>query len=223
MRAIMPDAPWLLDLFCCAGGASFGYRRAGFNVVGVDIKPQPHYPFTFVRANALDVLDELIANGSLWRDFRAIHASPPCQRYSKTQRIRSNEHPDLIGPTRERLSQQALPWVIENVEDARDELRSPVRLCGAMFSELRVYRHRLFESSVALTVPDEPKHTSKQAKMGRPPAPDEFIHVVGNFAGVDEARQAMGIGWANRDELKEAIPPAFSEYIGHQIMKEVTR
>lgn len=212
-----PGAPWVLDLFCCAGGAGVGYWQAGFNVIGVDIAPQPRYPFTFVQADALDVLRGQIAGLGI-RQFAVIHASPPCQLFSNTQRIRGNEHPDLIGPTRDLLVPLGIPYVIENVMGAKDELIDPVMLCGAMFPELRVYRHRLFESSVELSTPAHPAHTHKQTKMGRTPVSGEFIHVVGNFSGVEYAKQAMGIDWMGRDELREAIPPAFTKYIGLQLL-----
>lgn len=215
-----PDAPWLLDLYCGAGGAGVGYWRAGFNVVGVDIVKQPRYPFTFVQADALDVLRGQI---SLGFPFVAVHASPPCECYSKTQRIRDYDYPALIAPTRELLTPLGVPYVIENVGDARPELIDPLMLCGAMFPELRVYRHRLFESSLALTVPQHPKHTAKQTKMGRWPKPDEFIHVVGNFSGVEYARAAMDIPWMGRDELKEAIPPAYTEFLGRQLMSHIRK
>lgn len=214
-----PGAPWLLDLFCGAGGSAVGYWLAGFNVVGVDIAPQPRYPFTFVQADALDVLAGQIENLGVER-FAVVHASPPCQHYSNTQRIRSNAHPDLIGQVRRMLTPTGVPYVIENVMGARRQMVGPIMLCGSMFP-LRTYRHRLFESSMVLTPPRHPKHVFKQTKMGRAPRPGEFIHVVGNFSGVPAARRAMGIMWMTRDELKEAIPPAYTEYLGVQIRKEL--
>lgn len=217
---ILPGAPWILDAFCCAGGAGMGYYKAGFNVVGVDIMPQRHYPFTFIQADALVVLRKMIEGVTL-KTFAAVHASPPCQFYSNTQRIQQNSHPDLIAPTRELLDPLGVPYVIENVMGAKSELIEPVMLCGAMFPELRVYRHRLFESNVELTVPKHPKHVHKQRKMGRMPEPGDFVHVVGNFCGVDYAREAMGIQWMNRNEMSEAIPPAYSKYIGKQLMNHI--
>jgi DNA (cytosine-5)-methyltransferase 1 len=200
----------LLDLFCCAGGAAMGYHQAGFEVVGVDIQPQPRYPFEFIQADALDI-------PALWQ-FDAIHASPPCQAYSNAQRLRKNDHPDLIGPVRERLIESGVPYVIENVFGA--PLREPTTLCGGMFG-LKVYRHRLFETSFPIWAPHHPPHTAKQAKMGRPPKEGEFIQVVGNFSGVEYARAAMGIGWMTRDELREAIPPAFTQFIGKQLLAHI--
>jgi DNA (cytosine-5)-methyltransferase 1 len=195
-------SPKALDLFCCAGGASEGLRQAGFEVVGVDIKPQPRYPFTFIQADALTFPLE---------GFDFIWASPPCQAYTLAQRIRDNDHPDLIAPIRKRLKQLGVPWAIENVVGA--PLINPIELCGAMFG-LQVYRHRLFECSFLIDAPRHPDHVAPLRKMGRPVRPGEFMHVVGNFSGVAQARKAMGIDWMVRDELREAIPPAYAAYIG---------
>ena len=191
-----------------------GYARAGFEVVGVDIIPQPHYPFGFHQGDALEFLRE---HGHM---FDAIHASPPCQAYSETRKIQSNDHPELIPPTRMALQQIGLPWVIENVPGS--PLIDPVELCGAMFG-LRTYRHRLFETSFPVTIPPHPKHGAPQAKMGRPPREGEFIHVVGNFSGVEYAKTAMGIDWMNRNEMAQAIPPTYTEYIGCKLMEAVLK
>jgi DNA (cytosine-5)-methyltransferase 1 len=192
-----------LDLFCCAGGASMGLHRAGFEVVGVDIEPQPNYPFEFHQADALYYPLE---------GFDFVWASPPCQAYTKAQRIRKNGHPDLIDRVRDRLgSREGLLYCIENVEGA--PLRNAVLLCGAMFG-IRTYRHRLFEASFWLEPPEHPEHTAKLRKMGRRVQPGEYMHIVGNFSGAELAREIMGMPWATRDELREAIPPAYSEFIG---------
>lgn len=194
--------PRALDLFCCAGGASEGLRRAGFDVVGVDIDPQPHYPFEFHQADAMTFpLD----------GFDFIWASPPCQAYTLCQRIQNNEHPDLVAPTRERLKASGALWCIENVPGA--PLVDPIELCGMMFS-LKTYRHRLFECSYPIEQPAHPAHEARSAKMGRPIRSGEFIQVVGNFSNVAFAREAMDISWMPRDKLREAIPPAFAEYVG---------
>lgn len=208
--------PRLLDLFCCSGGAGTGYARAGFEVIGVDIAAQRHYPFEFYQDDALDYL----AKNS--DHFDAFHASPPCQAYTTAQRIRGRVHPDLIGPVRDAFTRISggRPWVIENVPGA--PLQDPVELCGSMFKGLRVYRHRLFESNIPLPVPAHPEHVAPIQKMGRPPAPGEFMHVVGNFSGVAQAREAMGIDWMTRDGLREAIPPAYTEHIGRTLLAVVT-
>lgn len=190
-----------------------GYHQAGFDVVGVDIAHQRRYPFEFIQADVLSLDPAFLAS------FDAIHASPPCQQYSGAQRIRKNDHPDLIAPVREMLIASGKPYVIENVPGA--PLRWPTMLCGGMFPGLRVYRHRLFETSWAIYAPRHPAHTAPQIKMGRPIRQGDFIHVVGNFSGVAYAREAMGIDWMSRDELREAIPPAFTKYIGYQLLRLV--
>lgn len=201
--------PRALDLFCCAGGASTGYHRAGFDVVGVDIQPQPHYPFEFHQADALTFpLD----------GFDFIAASPPCQAHTLCQRLQGNDHPELIGPIRERLRAAGVPYAIENVVGA--PLIDPIELCGAMFG-LRTYRHRLFECSFPVKAPLHPPHVARVRKMGRPVQDGEFMHVVGNFSGVKLAREVMGIDWMVRDELREAIPPAYSEFIGRAAIESL--
>lgn len=206
------SAPRLLDLFCCQGGASAGYAAAGFKVVGVDIDPQPRYPFPFWQRDAVEFLR---IHG---KRFDAIHASPPCQAFSNAQKIQKREHPDFITPVRELLEGIGKPYIIENVPGA--PLKSPVELCGAMF-ELETYRHRLFESNVTLAVPEHPEHVARTTKMGRAPKAGEFMHVVGNFSGVEKARGVMGMPWATRDGLREAIPPAYTEFLGYQLLAAV--
>ncbi|MFG2618043.1 SAM-dependent methyltransferase [Streptomyces sp. NPDC048507] len=178
---------------------------AGLEPVGVDRAPQPHYPFDFHQGDALGY-------AALYgRSFDLIHASPPCQRYTRAQKIRARDHPDLIAPTRELLVSLGVPYVIENVIGA--PLRDPVLLCGSMFG-LGTYRHRIFESSFPIQAPRHPSHTRPTAKMGRRPAPGQNMHVVGNFIGVDAGRLAMGMHWATREGLREAIPPAYTRHIG---------
>jgi DNA (cytosine-5)-methyltransferase 1 len=204
--------PLLLDLFCCQGGASAGYVAAGFDVVGVDLHPQPRYPYKFVQDDALAYLRR-----KGWK-YEAVHASPPCQAYTNAQKIMGNDHPDLLGPTRDALEVLGLPYVIENVPGA--PMVDPVELCGAMFG-LGTYRHRLFESNVALVQPVHPAHTARTTKMGRKPEAGEMMHVVGNFSGVEQARVAMGIDWMTRDGLRESIPPAYTEFVGGQLLAAV--
>lgn len=206
----------LLDVFCCQGGASAGYEAAGFEVTGVDLAPQPRYakrfPGRFVQADALEFIRE---HG---HEFDAIHASPPCQAYSLTQRIRGREHPDLIGPTRQALEATGRPWVIENVPDAAGELRSPVVLCGAAFG-LRTYRHRLFEAGGGLVLeqPGHAPHTEPTVKMGRPLKEGDFYHAVGNFSNVPYVRRDMGVEWMTRDGIRECIPPAYARWVGERL------
>lgn len=205
----------VLDLCCKEGGASAGYVRAGFEVVGVDIEDQPRYPFGFVLGDALAFLRTLILAGAA-RHFALIHASVPCQGYSKTQQLWDREHPDLIGPMRELLIESGRPWVMENVEGA--PLLNPVTLCGSMFG-LNTYRHRLFETGggFELTAPPHPEHVAKLAKMGRTPKDGEMYHAVGNFPGPQRVREEWGMPWASRRGLAEAIPPVFAEHIGAQV------
>lgn len=211
--------PKLLDLYCCQGGASVGYHRCGFDVTGVDIDPQPRYPFKFHQADAL----EFFANHA--NEYQAWHASPPCQAHTNAWKLQKNFHRDFIPDVRRMFTETnryrvrsgvpAVPWVIENVPGA--PLLNPVELCGPMFG-LRTYRHRLFESNLNLTVPEHPQHATATTKMGRVPRDGEFMHVVGNFSGVDKAREVMGMPWANRDGLREAIPPAYTSFIGEQLI-----
>lgn len=199
----------LLDLFCCEGGAGEGYRRAGFDVTGVDNQPQPKNPHRFILADAVAYLAE---HG---HEYDCVHASPPCQAFTKAQRLRHRLHPDYIAPVRELLLSLGKPYVIENVPGA--PLNNPVELCGTMFG-LRLYRHRLFETNWPLVAPAHPKHVAPQVKMGRPAAAAQMIQPVGNFSGVAEARSVMEMPWASRDGLREAIPPVYTEYVGTQLM-----
>lgn len=206
--------PKVLDLFCCQGGAGKGYADAGFDVTGVDLDPQPRYPYEFVQADALEAVRIYAPQ------FGFVHSSPPCQFDSDCQRIQGRDHADLIGPTRDALNATGLPWVIENVRGAVDKLRNPVMLCGAMFG-LKTYRHRYFETGGGFTfaAPEHPVHTAPQAKMGRPVRAGEFGQYIGNFSGVEAARQDLGVPWMNRDGIRECIPPVYAEYIGNEFRK----
>lgn len=206
--------PRLLDLFCGAGGAAVGYHRAGFEVVGVDINPQPHYPFEFHQADAMTYPLE---------GFDVIHASPPCQHYSACRAIYScagKEYPDLVAPVRDRLIATGKPFVIENVEGA--PLKNYMMLCGSMFEGLRVYRHRLFECNPFLVFPPAtcshhhklPKQFGEYHSLRE----DNFITCAGHNFKAEDGRIAMGIDWMTRDELAQAIPPAYTEWIGRQLM-----
>lgn len=206
----------LLDLFCCQGGATRGYQAAGFHVTGVDLDAQPRYcGDVFHQADAVEFVLDRIA----WirETFDFIHASPPCQFDSDCQRIMRNDHPDLIGPTREALEATGLPYVIENVSGAVPKLKNPVELCGLMFGMTRTYRHRYFEAGGwTLPQPNHPRHEAPQVKMGRPARDGEVIQAVGNFSGVGIVRAEWGVGWMNRDGIREAIPPAYAQWIGQQ-------
>lgn len=205
----------LLDLFSGAGGAAWGYHLAGFDdITGVDIKPQKRYPFKFVQADALEYLRGLIESGEI-EEYDLVHASPPCQKYTKAQKLMNNSHPDLIEPIRQLLKQSGKPYIIENVPGS--PLVNPVMLVGTMFNLMTV-RERLFESNFPLIQPFECRPRPKQVKMGRPIMEGDYIQVVGHFSNVTYAKKAMGINWMTRDELKEAIPPAYTQWIGQQLL-----
>lgn len=209
--------PILLDLFCGAGGASMGYSRAGFDVVGVDIKPQPRYPFEFHQADALEYGKWATSEG-----FDAIHASPPCQHYSHASNCRpglADSYPDLIGPTRALVQAIGLPFVIENVYGAKNELLHPTMLCGAMF-QLKTYRHRFFEMSFPPALIGHPQHIVPTSKAGHW-KPGTYVSVAGNAAPIKLAREAMGIDWMTGAELVESIPPAFTQWIGEQLLAHI--
>lgn len=209
------DKPRLLDLFCGAGGCAKGYADAGFEVVGVDIVPQPHYPYEFHRADALMYpLD----------GFDVIHASPVCKAYTQLNLSPKEKHAKQIPDVITRLRNSGLPFVVENVTGAKHELPSALWLCGSMFG-LRVWRHRLFESNVLLFAPGPCKHTippisihghicEDHARQKEPVRGHRRYH----SAGVAASNAAMGIEWMNRNELAQAIPPAYTRWIGEQLM-----
>ncbi len=240
--------PRLLDLFCGAGGAAVGYARAGFEVVGVDIKPQPRYPFEFHQGDALTYpLD----------GFDAIHASPPCQAFTALRSMwNARDHADLVDATRQRLAESGLPYVIENVPGA--PLREPIMLCGSMFglgtgaAELR--RHRLFELFGFAVLTPRCQHYTRDLVIGvygghgrdrrrtvgvygdgngrdyrRDPLRPNTVGVWGSAGGrsvrdgtqqfsTAERAEAMGIDWMTGDQLSQAIPPAYTYYIGCRLM-----
>jgi DNA (cytosine-5)-methyltransferase 1 len=215
--------PRLLDLFCGAGGAGMGYHQAGFDVVGVDINPQPRYPFHFVQMDAFYFLRLLIngatPSGHLFSEFSAIHASPPCQAYSvaaQGQRNAGKEYPDLLAPTRERLTEAGIPWVIENVPGA--PMRPDYKLCGCQVG-LELRRERWFETSwhgYQLSPPcHHPYPVPSVVGHGTPTWVREKL---GYNPTIADYRRCMGIDWMNRDELSLAIPPAFTRFVGEQLM-----
>lgn len=213
------EQPRVLDLFCCQGGATHGYRLAGMGPsYGVDTAQQPRYVGeSFQRGDAI----EFVRRNLEWirRTFALVHASPPCQHDSDCQRIQGREHPDLIGPTRDALDDLGLPYVIENVGGAAAKLKNPVELCGAMFG-LRTYRHRYFETSFPLTAPEHPAHLHQTVKMGRPLREGDWYHAVGNFSNVPYVREDMGMQWMSRDGIREAIPPAYTQWVGERFLAQ---
>ncbi len=214
----------LLDLFCGAGGAAKGYADAGFEVVGVDIKPQPNYPFRFIRSEALRYLAD-----PPWT-FDAIHASPPCQAYTHARvlghRGRS-DHPELIEETRRLLRDTGLPYVIENVKGA--PLENPVMLCGSAFG-LDVERHRLFETNFPLMAPGCVHGQQAPNRFPGTPRHDgsrplsRIVNPMSKDCSHEDFARAMGIDWMPKagfrptNELREAIPPRFTEHIGGYLM-----
>lgn len=216
----------LLDLFCGAGGAAVGYARAGFEVVGVDIDPQPRYPFEIVRADAISYAARHAHR------FDAVHASPPCQAYSVTRKAWNGrgDHPDLVAIVRNLLRQQledsGVPYVIENVIGA--PLHDAVKLCGSMF-DLAVERHRLFECSFPVTAPPCDHRRQRELWPGGFPVlrsgrskPARVVGVFGTGGGSAKDltlwKWAMGIDWMQtKHELAESIPPAYTEFIGRQL------
>lgn len=214
--------PRLLDLFCGAGGCSVGYHRAGFDVVGVDNRPQPNYPFRFVQNDALWYCEGRGLD-ALREDFDAIHASPPCPAYSRASHYHGvqADHPDLVPPTRVLLERIGLPYVIENVEGS--PLRRDLVLCGEMFG-LRLHRHRVFETNGFFAM--QPRHSPHTLKGARHNCHIEDGHarlVAGNYSNHEDATDAMGIDWPiSRRELANAIPPAYTEHIGSYLMAAVS-
>ena len=225
--AFAPRPRRVLDLFCGAGGAGMGYARAGFEVIGVDKAPQPNYPFEFFQCDALEYLEAVIETG--WdhasREIHAIHASPPCQTFTAYRRKGygvGDGYPNLIPETRKLLQARGLPYVIENVEQARRELRNPKLLCGSMFG-LDVRRHRLFETSFPLATP-RCDHAVQIAKGKRFPGATNrggrYTCEVGVWRiPLDVQQRAMGIDWMTREELSEAIPPAYTRYVGRALIQ----
>lgn len=193
----------LLDLYCCAGGAAKGYARVGYDVTGVDIQPRKHYPYPMIVGDALQYLTE---HGN---EYDVIHASPPCQGYSAVTRYKPSNAPLYIPVLRELLRSIGKPYIIENVVGA--PLIHPVTLCGVYFG-LRVLRHRLFESNVPIAQPPHIKHGDTS----------QYVRAHINFDSYRVAAPAMGIDWPmSRPELREAIPPAYTQYIGQEVRKYI--
>ena len=211
--ALWVSMPRLLDLFCGVGGASAGYARAGFEVTGIDIKHGKRYPYNYIRGDVMALTPEYLAG------FDVIHASPPCQTYSITQHLRNAQGKttsklDLLEPVRELLIASGKPYIIENVKGA--PLIDAVQLCGSAFN-LAVRRHRLFESNLEIKGTGC-NHTSRP--VGVYGSLNDDIPKGGKTAEtVAQAREAMGINWALWGELVEAIPPAYTHYIGQQVME----
>lgn len=244
------NKPRLLDLFCGAGGAAMGYHRAGFDVYGVDNKPQPHYPFLMMEYDALDAMDALLRGQYLLfkkdgymallgiEDFAAFHASPPCQSYCALKTMPNRrQHLELIEPTRKRLKDTGKPFVIENVVGA--PLINAFTLCGTSFGLSTtdghyLQRHRRFETNIEIWLIPPCQHGAKTIGVYGDKARDiaaEKRHYAlpketrGKPEGIKillaEAKKAMGIDWMNAKELSQAIPPAYTEYIGKFLFQAI--
>lgn len=241
--------PRLLDLFCCAGGAAMGYHRAGFDVYGVDINPQPNYPFAFHQGDVLEVMRELKAGGAVafthpdgrveWCtliEFLMAHGSPPCQAFSRTKTLHSNTHPELVEPTREALRETGLPYIIENVVGA--PLEGPLMLCGTEFGlqardvdglPLKLIRHRLFESNIPLTRAGACNHDPKVLTASvygagggwTPTHRDSATRRGGYVPHTDVCRELLGVDWTTKHELSQVVPPAFTEHLGRQALQHL--
>lgn len=207
----------LLDLFCGAGGTSRGYKRAGFHVTGIDIK-KPRYRYggdKFILDDALFYCREN------WREYDCIAASPPCYNWSVTASIHGRQKDEYVENTQRTLRKIGLPYIIENVVSA--PLFEPLLLCGYMFPELRVVRHRHFETNVPeISVPVHPKHTDYVAHGRLQGDLDDFrLSVTGNNGTLADREIAMGIDWMAKPELSQAIPPAYTEHLGRQLMRRL--
>lgn len=207
-----------LELFCGAGGSATGYNRAGFDIVGVDIKPQPRFPFPFVQGDALEYVKD---HG---HEYEVVFASPPCQAYIRSGMVaKDGRHPDLLPATRELLEATGLPYVIENVPGA--PMRPDIILCGSMFG-LNVRRHRWFESNANLPPWTLTCDHSK-------PITGVYGHPHGKGGAFRNGKRPMlpsdlatwshemGIGWMKARELAIAIPPAFTEFVGLQLLEAI--
>lgn len=219
--------PRLLDLFCGAGGATKGYQLAGFAVTGVDIEPQPYYcGDEFIQADAIVKL-ELLVNDRFGM-FDAIHASPPCQRYStmgnRSRALKGDTAPDLLPPTLRLLGEIDTPWIVENVAGAKRHMPNAFKLSGGHFG-LGVHRPRYFASNVLILAPPSvPPPRNGIGVYGRAPDGRRLFNRKNNGTyraprSLEEAQEAMGMDWADWHGTKEAIPPAMTEYIGRQLIQ----
>lgn len=218
----MNDRPLLYDLFCGAGGAAMGYHRAGFEVVGVDNKPQKNYPFDFIQMDALGFLQEVIDGERPTPDV--IHASPPCQLFSQATRAENRQsHINLIPQTRELCKRVGSIYVIENVPKA--PLINWILICGGTLQcsvgTMQLHRHRLFESNAMFFgMPCSQQKVQTITVVGNG-TPSWSRAALGRNPTIKEKREAMGIDWMNRNELSQAIPPAYTEFIGKQLIQHI--
>ena len=214
----------VLVLYCCGGGSSMGYSLAGFDVTGVDIVKKRDYPFEQIKADALEIVKDI----DFLKTFDLIHASPPCQGYSRAAKcswgkISKINHIPII---RKALIKSKVPYVIENVEGS--PLDSPIKLCGSMFN-LKVRRHRLFETNIIFNHELLCNHKKQGKPVGVYGSMNDTVKGICSKTGkevkggstaktLNEAREAMGINWLNWKDLTQAIPPTYTYYLGTKIM-----
>lgn len=225
----VPNGLIVLDTFCCAGGMGMGYYLAGFEVVGVDLRPQPNYPFPFIQGDAIEYIRK---HG---HEYDLVHGSPPCQAYTPLNAYNHKTYPDLIAPTRDAMIYAGQPYAIENVEAAWPELRDPVMLCGSIF-KLKMYRHRLFETSFKVRDRMHWRHVHTCTRNGYLPTRSApFMTITGgrhSRAWQNAAADAMEMPWikvaAGGDiklgirEVCEAIPPKYAKYIGEEFLRTIS-
>lgn len=234
---IMKTQPVLLDLFCGAGGCGKGYSDAGFEVVGIDIEPQPRYPFPFIQGCAIELLKCLLSGGRFrpsnnrhvyLEDVDVIHASPPCQGYSENMKHLSRPTQMLIEPCRELLTKSSKPWIIENVEGAPLATETTlfgdngVMLCGTQFG-LRIWRHRLFETSFPMASPGPCRHTKPPLNPHREESRQRMRQEFGQVDLEKIWRDEAGVPWMDNDSGRQAIPPVFTKFIGTQTLMTLVR
>ena len=217
----MTENPLMYDVYCGAGGATKGYQRLGFYVIGIDVNPQRRYcGDEFIQMDAMEFFARLLSGE--YPSPAAIHTSPPCQAFSlAAQQWRNNgkEYPDMVSETRDALKATGKPYIIENVPGA--PLINPTVLNGAFFG-MNLRRTRWFETSFDIPFFLLPKEGPSRFRMGRKPSQDDPVVPVGHFSGVERAREVMEIDWMTQNELAQAIPPAYTEFIGKHLLATIT-
>lgn len=221
----MMSRPKMLDTYSCAGGAGMGYHLAGFEVFGLDREPQPRYPFEFRQGDALEALGNIVRGEPAWPGapaFDAIHASPPCQDHMRKYNPHVTGTGWLLPATRQALQATGLPWIIENVPGA--EMRVDIRLCGCMFGLPNLRRERWFETSWhAYDLRSPCLHLDRAMSVtGTNPGSKGEKELFGRWPNKRDWERAMGITWMSTQELTQAIPPPYTEYVGRLLLEHLT-